>query len=371
MLLIIWRYLLTHYFKILFLSTITFISILLITRLEDVARFAALGAPFSSVLLFTVHQIPYIIPVALPISSLIATLILYKKLSHTNELIALRAAGIGLSHVTLPVIIASFFLIAVNFYIVSELATNSHLNLRRMRNELLSINPLSLLQNPQLLQLKGAHIDIRGSQQPGESVEDIVFAINNPHHESMRIIAAKRIEKQSPSIHGDMISLISFVSNDSSSPDTVVVENIKSCENSSNDFSRFMKTKGWDLREDLLSLRQLHMQIRNELSTPLTKNSWYRISQILLEISRRFSVALATFTFTLMGAAFGIDIGRSPNKFKVYSVILLAALYLILFFTAKGMEHHFVLPLLLYFVPHLIIAFLSFRTLLRINRGVE
>src|SRR5438132_1223109 len=92
----LWRYLITYFLKIAFTCNLAFVAILLTMQLDDIAHFAALGAPFHYILLFTFHQIPYILPIALPLSCLIASLLLMQRLSNTHELTALRASGFSL-----------------------------------------------------------------------------------------------------------------------------------------------------------------------------------------------------------------------------------------------------------------------------------
>ena len=65
---IIWRYLLRSYFQVLALSVSSFIAILLVLRFQEIARFASSGTAQLKVLLFTLLQIPYILPIAIPVS---------------------------------------------------------------------------------------------------------------------------------------------------------------------------------------------------------------------------------------------------------------------------------------------------------------
>lgn len=91
---VFWWYLLKNYLKVQILSVFSFIAILLVSRLEEIAQFAALGAKLSYLALFILYQIPYVLPIAIPISCLISAMLLFQRLSHTHELTALRAGGL-------------------------------------------------------------------------------------------------------------------------------------------------------------------------------------------------------------------------------------------------------------------------------------
>jgi len=103
---IIWRHLLNRYIKVLTLSTVTFIAILFVSRAKQIAEFATLGTGFSKLGVFALYLIPYILPLAIPISCLIAAVLLFQSVSHTHELTAMRACGLGLRQITSPIIMA-------------------------------------------------------------------------------------------------------------------------------------------------------------------------------------------------------------------------------------------------------------------------
>ncbi|MBS0626775.1 MAG: LptF/LptG family permease, partial [Verrucomicrobia bacterium] len=118
---ILWKYLLRSYFQFLFLCVSAFIAVLLVIRFQDIALFASSGAHISYIGLFSLYQIPYILPLAIPISCLIASMILFQRMSASLELTALRACGIALSPIAYPLLLSALVLSLINFTIVSEI----------------------------------------------------------------------------------------------------------------------------------------------------------------------------------------------------------------------------------------------------------
>jgi len=380
---IIWRYLLGHYLKVLGFCVVAFIAILLTTRLDEIARFASLGAEGNFIWLFALYQIPYILPIAIPISCLISSIILFQKLSTTYELTALRACGLALRQIIGPILIAGAYLALFNLYIVSEVATQSHLQTKQLEHKLRSINPLLLLQNAQLLKMKGVCASVLGSSRPGESVSDVVLAMNNKHGRRLNLLIVQDLHNNEEVISGSGFTLISGMgSDDLNRYDHLMIENIEQTTTPMREFSRILKKEGWKLNHDHLRLPLLlvrtheeYQKLRAGKEDHLPASELHPIrrkfNSCLSEISRRFSVAIAAFTFTLMGAAYGMSISRNRSKRGIIWVIGLAAMYLSAFFFAKGIDHLFVLSTLLYSVPHLIILVLSIRTLTRVTRGIE
>lgn len=380
---IVWRYLLVQYLKVFLLCLVSFVAILLTTRLDDIAHFATLGSEGLIVLWFTLHQIPYILPIAIPISALISAIILVQRLSGSHEMTAFRACGLSLRDILTPVLISAFFIGAVNFYIVSELATESHLKTGLTKMELRSINPLLLLHNKHLMRLKGIHSDTLGRSRIGEYAGDIIIAMPNKRSDQINLIVAKELEASSDKFMGDHVSIITPLnSNDETKADQLLVENMGSMTTSIKDFSQILQKKVWTLNNDHLKLSLLRERIKDLKSkkavleqtkenVPLSKQIDKSIQKSYSEILRRLSIAIAVWTFTLMGAAFGISISRNKSSRGIFIVIALAALYIACFFTAKGMEQNLLASGLLYLVPHIIIIACSLTVLVRVSKGIE
>lgn len=377
---IIWRYLLSHYLSVLFFCVISFIVILLTTRLDEIAHFATLGPESTYIFLFTLHQIPYVLPIAIPISSLISSILLIQSLSRSHELTAMRAAGLSLWYLLAPMLFAAAFLTIANFYIVSELATNSHLSTNVLKKELRSINPLLLLHHKHLMKLKGIVVTTLGPSKLGEMASDVIIAAPDKKQGRTNLLFAANLESGSTDFMGRQVTL--FKSMPDVNFDTMVVENMDEANISTQDFSQMMQQKAWILNNDHLKLAPLLEYLYEEQALldaaktddrPLSEQKIIqrKIYRIYAEIIRRFSLAFAVFTFTLLGAAFGISISRTQSNRSFLYVIMLAAFYLMAYFTAQGIDHLIIAASLLYLVPHSVMIFLSMKTISRATKGIE
>lgn len=380
---ILWRYLLSQYLKVLCLCVLAFISVLLTTRLDEIAHFITLGAQGVYVFWFIMNQIPYILPIAIPISCLISAILLVQRLSQTHELTAIRACGIGLKDLLSPIFLAGAFLVIFNFYVISEMATQSHLTTSLLKSELRSVNPLVLLRNKQLLRLKGIYFDTLGPSQAGESAADIILAMPNKSNHRLNLMVAKHLEATPNSFTGKDVTLISSLRVDHNEYfDHLMLENIKKATTTIKDFSHMVQKKAWTLNNDHLRMSLLLVRLNEEKEDlvqaiederPISdqKQIIRSINRVYSEMMRRFSIAFAAFSFTFMGASFGISISRNRSNRGVYYVIGLASLYIIAFFVGKGIDHLLIAASLLYTIPHLIIIGLSSWNLQRVTNGIE
>jgi lipopolysaccharide export system permease protein len=381
---IIWRTLIISYLKVLSFCVIAFISILLTTRLEEIARFAAMKAPLYHLCLFVLYQIPYILPVAIPISSLISSVVLTQNLSSTHELTALRASGFSICSIAAPILIAAAFVSCLNFFIISEIASRSHLTSKQLEHELKSINPLFLLQQSSSLKFRGIYLNAQGGvSEKKDEASDIILAIPNQQNHRITLFLAKKLHVDSTLLAGSKITLLSTKeAKTPERPDSIVIENIGKFSLPISDFFSIFNKNMWRLHDDHLSTSLLITQIqeqrkaleeakKNNKSLEEIKKAQEAINQSLSEFFRRLSLGLTPLTFTLMGFAFTISITRNRSKKGLFFIISLTSLYLFSFFTAKELGGKlFTLAILLYTFPHLVITASSIITLRRLSKGI-
>lgn len=379
---ILWRYLLTHFLKVTILSVFAFVTILLAMQLDEIAHFAALGAPLPYILLFALYQIPYILPIAIPISCLIASMILVQRLSSTHELTALRASGYALRDILAPILLSAAFLTIFNFWIVSEVATQSHLTTNQLKSKLRSINPLLLLNNKHLMRLRGLYFDALGPSRIGEFAQDVLLALPSTNEGRINLLLAKQLASTPSAFTGKNVSLLTtFDSEIAENYDHFLIENIEDLKTASDDFSHLLQNKVWTVNNDYLNLSLLLIRIRDQqtalqqqnphLDSDQIKQLRSKLNHSLSDIMRRASIAFAVFSFTLMGASFGMNISRQRKKSSLYIAIVLTALFLAAFFVAKGSNHTLAISTLLYLGPHVILIASSLVVLKRVAKGIE
>jgi lipopolysaccharide export system permease protein len=381
---IIWRFLLNQYLKVMALCVAAIITVLLTTRLEDIAHFASLDASLGILLLFVLYQIPYILPIAIPVACLVSSILLVQRLSQTHELTALRACGMALKDFITPILIAGSFLAILNFYLVSETATVSHLYTNLWKSELRSVNPLLLLKNKHLMKLRGAYFDALGASRVGESASQVVMAMPSRAHQRINLLLADNMVASRDNLNSSGVTFVTTIEGNSPDDfDHLVIENIEESTVSAEDFSQLIQRKVWNVNNDHLRMPFLLTRLKEEKErlakaemNPSTASSEIKgikksINRCYSEIMRRLSAALAAFTFTLMGASFGITISRNRSNRSILYVVAIAGAYLATYFAGKGVENQLIASILLYTLPHLAIIIMSIWMLKRISKGID
>lgn len=363
---IIWRYLLRSHFQVLLLCVSTFISVLIVLRFQEIARFATSGAPKLKILFFALLQIPYILPIAIPVSCLIAAMLLFQRLSHTHELTALRTSGFGLKTITAPLLFAGFFLTAINFTLASEISPRCKGMTKQLIFEIATANPLFLLQKESLIKLKSAYFNI-GVLKANKYAEDVLIVVKNSSSGRMTVMSAKELSLKGDLLKGEKVAFISSVDPKKESGfDHLVIENQAEMNTKAANLSQFLQTIDWTSSYDYLPLRMI---LAHEIAT--ANDLFYLSKGAQIEISRRISISLAAFTFTLIGIACGIQISRNRSKKGIVWAIGLAALFLVCFICAKSFRHSPLTATAIYLLPHPLIILISLKFLKSIREGVE
>lgn len=378
---IIWRHLLMQYSKVLLLCLLAFIALLLTTRLDEIAQFAALAPRVSTLLQFILFQIPYIVPIALPISGLISAFLLMQRLSQEHTITALRSCGMSLSNIITPLLFAAAFLSITNFYVTSEMATHAHLMKRFFKKELKAINPLTLLQDDRLNRLKGIYSYSFAPQRDKEISQDVVLAIKTPQENRLHLFLGKELRCTEECLEGHEVALMTALNSSQEEQfDPFIIENASEAIFPKPDLTPLLKSKVRLPQDDYLPLKLLWVreaELRKSIEQAWsngesgkeikkTKRKWMNT---YLEFIRRLSIACSVFAFTFLGIAYGTTIERTPSSRRLLTLFGLTALYLTSFFAAKSINSQVLLAFVLYTVPLPILMFFSWRRLHLLGKG--
>lgn len=375
----IWKYILGQYLKVFALCVISFAIFLLVMRLKETADFASLGAPISQLFLFVVYQVPFILPIAIPLSCLISSLLLMQRLSHSHELTALRSAGISFKSMMTPILAGGLFFSFINFFIVSEVTTSSILATKQMIQDLSSFNPLLILKNSQFLKFKDIHIELPPLENEF-SAKDVMIFIKEKKNHRIGLYYAAQLNVEDQQIEGQNITFItSLPSENEQNYDNLIIDYHQKTVTSVNDFVHLLKETRFRVPYDHLQLPLLLIQknhiknlmLEHSAGSPLHQHLIGHCNKCNYELFRRISLGIAPLTFTLLGASFGVSLGRSQSKKNLITVIVLGALAVAAFFLAKSSPEQIWIPLLMLFFPHLFIFFISIRNIDRKSRGLE
>lgn len=333
-------------------------------RMKDIAEFASIASSGLTIFLFSLYQIPHVLPQAIPIACVIASMLLFQRMSATHEMTALRAAGFSLQKILFPVLAMGFLLSLLNFTVTSEIAPKAKFLTKMLSSKTAADNPFFIFNKISEGKFTNSYVEM-GALQEGRTAHDVLFIMNNRSNKRLGIISAKELTIDNELLKGKDVSIISSVDPKLENEfDHLIIENQAFMETKASNLSDIFKSKKADAGLDFLSLRTLFAKVLLQGKSLMSTTTG-------LEIARRLSISWAPLIFTLMGSAFGMELGRNKTKKGIILAIILSTFYLGCFVAAKSMKASPQIGWMIYFLPYPIIIILSSRFIRRFSQGIE
>jgi lipopolysaccharide export system permease protein len=192
---ILWRYILKeHVGPFLFAISVITLVFLLNLVFRELGRILSRGLAFGLVLEFFFLNMAWIIALAVPMAVLVATLMAFGRLSGDSEITAMKAGGVGIPQLILPVFLVSillgFFLIWFNNEVLPEFNHRARLltsDIARKRPTL-SIEPGVINRDLDNYNILVQQMD----EKPDTSHVSGVFIEDNKDQNKSKIIFADR-----------------------------------------------------------------------------------------------------------------------------------------------------------------------------------
>ena len=134
-------YIIKEFFYKLFFLVIGFIVLFtLVSIIEHLDKFIDASMPAKDIFIYHIYSTPWFISIGLPMSILISTVFSFNAMQKNHELTALKASGISLSRISVPLFIIGFLLsilsfqfdnIIVTHYLQKKIALEQEYNLKR------------------------------------------------------------------------------------------------------------------------------------------------------------------------------------------------------------------------------------------------
>jgi len=115
------RYLWKEFFKLLAICQLIFMAIYMVVEfVQKIDNFMEVHAPRGAIFAYIFYKIPYLAVQMVPAATLISVVVMFSLMRKRNEITALKASGMSIFRISLPVIFASVCL-AVAVFLFSEL----------------------------------------------------------------------------------------------------------------------------------------------------------------------------------------------------------------------------------------------------------
>jgi lipopolysaccharide export system permease protein len=134
-------YLLRRYLSCLFFSVLSLLLLSIVVDLiETIDLFIDFGAKLGQILAYYLYRSPYWVILTLPIATLLATMFSLTSFARSNEITAIKAAGVSLQRLLLPIFIFALLFSGLAFLLTDYVVPRATYHYNSIRNEIRSYN---------------------------------------------------------------------------------------------------------------------------------------------------------------------------------------------------------------------------------------
>ncbi len=316
------------------LGVLTFVMVL-VGNLKKIADLVInKGVDIFSVLKLFLFMTPYIVTYALPISVLVAVLISLGRLSSDNEIIAIRASGINLFSLILPLLIVGFILSLALVIFNDRASPYAHFTYRKTLIEVGIKNPTAALEEGVFINSFQKYIlFIYRVDQKKNRLGNIRIYEPQGEGKPTRTIVAKSGEFV-PALEKNIVKL-KLVDGTSDEPDP---------QNPTSFYKLNFKTYFINLSlaqtksADQIEKKPKDMTIQ-ELTVQIEKLKKDGIdpTPLMTEINERLTLAVSCFVFMLLGSSLAVITRRREKSINIGIAIVVMIVYYPFFIGCEAM----------------------------------
>lgn len=322
--------------------------------------------PLRYVLLFILYVLPFSLTFTLPWGFLTAVLLVFGRMSADNELIALRACGVSLRRICIPVLVVGAALCVFTFWINAKVAPLAEMAMRESIATMARTNPAALFVPDEVVdQFQGKKIYVGGKK--GEALSDVTLIEENEGGTPVRIIYAKKGVIESDEASGELMLTLRDAKFEQRDEKNVGDYGAIRHGISVQEVTIHIPLE--DLVADHLRGRPLRSYTLVELwqKLPKTQDATDKVA-VMSEISKRFSMSLASLAFALIAMPLGITAQRKETSVGFGISLALAFTYFFFVVLAEMLRGNvYAYPYLLIWIPNVLFIGIGSWLLLRLD----
>jgi lipopolysaccharide export system permease protein len=326
--------------------------------------------PLRYLLFFIACVLPFSMTYTIPWSFLTAVLLVFGRMSADHEFVALRASGISLARICVPVLGIALLLSLFTLWINTEVAPRAELAMRNSLADMARSNPSSLLTPGEVVnQFSNRRIFVE--RREGRELRNVtIVELNEKDHPTMIVRAENATVETSPDGRELYLSLQDAVAESRANGRELDVRSIRHGVSA----REFLVTISLDeLVDSSLLWRPLRTYTLGELfgflSRDLEAEEWPTRTSVRTEISKRFSLAVASLAFAFVAMPLGIVAQRRETSAGFAVSLVVAFSYFFFVALSHSMQNNAAFyPYLLLWVPNILYIGLGLWLTMRLDQ---
>jgi lipopolysaccharide export system permease protein len=269
--------------------------------------------PITTVLAFMALVLPFSLTFTIPWGFLTALLLVFGRISADNELIALKANGVSVPRICVPVFLTAIVLTAICFWINIEIAPRAEQQMTKAIVDIATSNPVALFRADEVVdQFPDRRVYVGAKE--GETLKNLIMFELNSGNEPLKMIHAKEgILKPDPNPENTrlLIYLKDAIFEQRDEKDPRDITKIRQGMAVSEGVFPIPLDQFY---KEYLSGRRLSSYTLPELIQFLRDGADGKPLEATVELNKRFSASLACLAFALIAVPLGVTTHRKETS---------------------------------------------------------
>ena len=293
-------------------------------RALKVFEFISKGVPIPDALLALFYFLPLSLTLTIPVGVLVATMLVFGRMSANNEITAMRACGVSVLQIISPLIVLSFLFSCLCLFLQLKMGPEYAEKAYNLMKSTAITRPLTIIEPGTPIEYQGSSIYI-GDTHSDQTIQDVQifqFSKDKEHLKKDITAAAGKIvvdEKNQHLIIELFDASIVQYSKNKKRPDRTFTETFKltlDYGKKANDIKIGKRTRFLNYKEMFGRLVMLRKR-----GLPTIK--------LELELNQRLAMGLAPIAFLLLGMPLAIRTSRKETSVGLLISVAMAGVYFI------------------------------------------
>jgi len=325
------------------------------------------GINIIVILHFLFYLIPFMLSYSLPISILSAVLLCFSKLSAENEITTIRASGINLWHIFIPIMAVALVLITISSVLNDKVRPNALFQGRELLFKAGIEEPIIYIEQGRFTEIMPDYMIYVGQKNNKKLRKVIVYQFDK--NKLCKVTTAEKgIISYKKNTHTVSLKLfngsIMEISGKGKGEEGMNNVQFNTYNVSFNINTKPYKISNLKKREREMTNTELRAKIQYlKKKNILANTKWINkgisedISSILTRIQTRIALSFSSFVFILIGFPLGVRIHRKETSIGIaISLMFVAGYYFLMTFIEAFQDKAELCPWLLIWIPNTVLA---------------
>jgi len=317
--------------------------------LKETFELISQGVPLSFVLRFMIYSLPFMLSLTIPFGILVATMLVFGRMSADNEITALRACGVSVFQIIAPLIILTFAFTCLSLWLQVQVGPRFAGAAKDLTRRVAVEHPIALLKNDADNELGNYIINVSDLDREGRMRGIQIFEFNEGKSWIKKDITAQTGEillDPERKVMTVVLYKANYQEYDSADalPRRGISERIQIPFNYDEQFNRSRLTArpGYLLPQHLFGRLMLEARRGED------------ITYLLVELNKRLAFGLSPLSFLLLGIPLAIRTSRRETSVNLFlSVVLGGVFYFFIILCEVMAKRPGLYPQVLLWLPNL------------------